>query len=108
MADKSKHVSIRVDAKIKVEAEHILQSMGISPSQAVKMLYVRVIQEKGWPCELKIPNEVTQKVFEETDCGKNLSTHTSVHEIFDELEQEIKKEKKIARRQKNKPVQEGS
>ena len=42
----------------------------------------------------KIPNELTQKVFEETDRGENLITHSTVRDIFEELEKEIEVESK--------------
>lgn len=94
MSGRSRHVSLRVDEDLKTKAEAILGAVGISPTQALKMLYTRVIQERGWPCELRIPNELTQKVFAETDRGENLTTHSSVREIFEELEKEIEAESK--------------
>lgn len=100
MSGRSKHVSLRVDEDLKIKAEAILNGVGISPTQALKMLYTRIVQERGWPCELRVPNELTQSVFAETDRGENLETHNSVREIFEELEleKEIEAETKVATR----------
>ena len=44
--------------------------MGISVSDAVRMLLVRVAAEKALPFEVKIPNATTLKAMRAVDRGK--------------------------------------
>ncbi len=56
-------VHVRVDQKTKERAAKTLESMGISVSDAVRMLLVRVAAEKALPFEVKVPNAATQKAM---------------------------------------------
>jgi DNA-damage-inducible protein J len=40
----------------------------------------------GLPFEVAIPNETTQKVFQETDAGENITRFENVDEMFTELD----------------------
>lgn len=85
MSGKSSHVSMRIDTQLKNNAESILNRMGISRSQAMKMLYSRIVQVRGWPCELKEPNAETKAVFEATDKGEGLVSFNTPEEFFADL-----------------------
>ena len=37
-------------------AENILSQLGISPSNAIQMLYSQIVLQKGMPFELKLPS----------------------------------------------------
>jgi len=62
-------VRARVDSNIKKEAEAIFAKIGLNTSQAINIFLNRVIQEKGIPFELKIPNEETLKAMKEAEEG---------------------------------------
>ena len=49
-------VHIRVDEKLKREACAALDGMGLSLSDAVRLLLVRVAAEKALPFEIRVPN----------------------------------------------------
>ena len=59
MATTTTMVHIRVDEKVKADATKTLAAMGISVSDAVRMLLVRVAAEKALPFEVKVPNATT-------------------------------------------------
>src|SRR5271157_6637844 len=63
-------VHVRVDEKTKQKAAKTLAAMGISVSDAVRMLLVRVAAEKALPFEVRIPNAVTVKAMRAADRGK--------------------------------------
>jgi len=63
-------VHIRVDEKVKADATKTLSAMGMSVSDAVRMLLVRVAAEKALPFEVKVPNATTVKAMQEADRGK--------------------------------------
>ena len=56
-------VHIRVDDKVKEKAAKTLAEMGMSVSDAVRMLLVRVAAERALPFEVKVPNPTTVKAM---------------------------------------------
>jgi DNA-damage-inducible protein J len=63
-------VHIRVDEKVKEKATKTLAAMGMSVSDAVRMLLVRVAAEKALPFEVKVPNATTVKAMQAADRGE--------------------------------------
>ena len=63
-------VHVRVDQKTKQRATKALAAMGISVSDAVRILLVRVAAEKALPFEVKIPNATTVKAMRAADKGR--------------------------------------
>ncbi len=63
-------VHVRVDEKTKRTAAKTLAGMGISVSDAVRMLLVRVVAERALPFEVKIPNTTTVRAMRAADKGK--------------------------------------
>lgn len=52
-------VHVRVDEQIKEDAAATLAAMGLSVSDAVRMMLVRVAREKALPFDAHIPNAET-------------------------------------------------
>jgi DNA-damage-inducible protein J len=63
-------VHVRVDEKTKQRAANALAGMGISVSDAVRMLLVRVAAEKALPFDVKVPNATTVRAMRAADRGK--------------------------------------
>ncbi|HJD56108.1 MAG TPA: type II toxin-antitoxin system RelB/DinJ family antitoxin [Rickettsia endosymbiont of Pyrocoelia pectoralis] len=78
-------IKAQIEPKLKEEAENILHELGITPTQAVTMLYKYVANEHKWPTTIKIPNIVTLKAFESTDNGVGLITSKNTKEMFKKL-----------------------
>lgn len=55
----SKVVRARIDEQIKEEAAIVLATMGLTVSDAFRMLMVRVAREKALPFEPLVPNDET-------------------------------------------------
>jgi DNA-damage-inducible protein J len=62
-------VHIRVDEQVKVQAAEALASMGLSVSDAVRMMLIRVAAEKALPFEIRVPNAETVAAMRELDEG---------------------------------------
>ncbi len=60
-------VHVRVDEKIKEKAAATLAKMGISVSDAVRMMLVRVATEKALPFEVRVPNATTVRAMQSAD-----------------------------------------
>lgn len=68
-------VRARIDEHIKVEATAVLATMGLTVSDAFRLLLTRIAQEKVLPLELLKPNAVTIEAMNEARQG-NLETVT--------------------------------
>lgn len=83
---KSEYVRARIDPAIKAEALEFLDEMGMSPSQAINMLFKHLAREHEWPLPLRLPNAETRKVFEDTDKGIGLKEFKNLDDFFKNLE----------------------
>ena len=77
-------VHVRVDERIKEEASATLAAMGLSVSDAVRMMLVRVATEKALPFEVRVPNATTVKAMQSTE-RKQRKRFRSPKELFEDL-----------------------
>ena len=77
-------VHVRVDEKTKQRATKTLAAMGMSVSDAVRMLLIRVVAEKALPFDVKVPNTTTVKAMRDADKGKG-KRPKSTDELFKDL-----------------------
>jgi len=74
----------RMDNSLKSEAESILDSVGITPSEAIRMLYKQIVNRHEFPLELRTPNATTLAAFAEVDNDVgDLETFASFDELLD-------------------------
>jgi DNA-damage-inducible protein J len=57
-------VRARIDGQIKKKAAKVLADMGLSVSDAIRLLLARVAAEKALPFEIKVPNAETRAAIE--------------------------------------------
>jgi len=77
--------SLRLDEDVLIEAKQILKSLGMNFTEAVNIFTNMVVQEKGLPFAVKIPNKETQNAMKEFESGKTEKVTLA------ELEEEAKK-----------------
>lgn len=70
MSTADTYVRARIDAQTKQRATHALQSMGLSVSDAIRLLMLRVAEEQRLPFDIKVPNSTTTKAIAELEGGK--------------------------------------
>ncbi len=63
-------VRARIDEKIKEEATAVLAAMGLTVSDAFRIMLTRVAKEKALPFEPLVPNEETIAAMKEARGGK--------------------------------------
>jgi DNA-damage-inducible protein J len=63
-------VQTRIDGVIKKEAAVVLESIGLTVSDAVRLMLMRVAQDKALPFEPLIPNKKTLAAMKEARFGK--------------------------------------
>lgn len=97
---KSANLNIRMKPEIKDEAEKILNSLGIPPSNAVDMFYRQIILNKGLPFNVKLPdvklidiseiskdqlNNVLMKGIKDLKDGKFENVDDSFKSIYEQI-----------------------
>ena len=55
----------RIDEDTKAQGDAVLDAIGLSVSDAVRLLYHRLIAEQAFPLELKVPNAETRAAMAE-------------------------------------------
>ena len=63
-------VRARIDTKTKDRAASALDAMGLSISDAIRLLMVRIAEERRFPFDVKVPNAMTRKALVELERGK--------------------------------------
>ncbi|MCY3759346.1 MAG: type II toxin-antitoxin system RelB/DinJ family antitoxin [Acidobacteria bacterium] len=77
-------VQARIDGAIKEEAAAVLAAMGLTVSDAVRLLLTRIAREKALPFAPLTPNTVTIEAMKEARRG-GLSQFDSVDALMDDL-----------------------
>jgi len=78
-------VQARIDKQVKAEASAVLKTMGLSMSEAIRLLLVRVAKDKALPFEIKVPNATTVATFEATDRGEDIVRCKDAADMLDKL-----------------------
>jgi DNA-damage-inducible protein J len=63
-------VRARIDTRLKKEATAVLSEMGLSVSDAIRLMLVRVVSDKALPFDVRIPNAETQAAMRDIQQGK--------------------------------------
>ena len=63
------YVRARIDTATKELAVAALADMGLSLSDAIRLLMIRVAHERRLPFAVKIPNAATRRAIEELEAG---------------------------------------
>ena len=63
-------VQARIDEAVKKEATTVLAAMGLTVSDAVRLLLTKVAREHTLPFDVRIPNAKTKAAMRELEAGK--------------------------------------
>jgi len=77
-------VRARIDTETKERATAALEAMGLSVSDAIRLLMLRIADEKRLPFAVQVPNATTAKALEELDAGRG-KRFDSEDALFEEL-----------------------
>lgn len=58
---------VRMNAKMKQQATAVLAAMGLTTSEAVRLLFRRIAADQAFPLELKVPNAQIRAAMAEID-----------------------------------------
>jgi DNA-damage-inducible protein J len=77
MAILDTYVSAKIDMATKNRASDVLEAMGLSISDAIRMLMLRIADEKQLPFDFKVPSSTTKKAIAELESGRGKCFKTS-------------------------------
>jgi len=75
------YVRARIDTVTKTRATDALAAMGLSVSDAIRLLMLRIADEQRLPFELHVPNATTRKAIAQLEEGKG-NHYGSVPELM--------------------------
>ena len=83
-------IQARVDSKVKDDAENIMNQLGISLNEAIRMFLMQVIIHKGIPFKPTLkpeyePNEMLQQVIADVENKKDLTHYKNTDEMWQDL-----------------------
>ena len=78
------YVRARIDTATKERAADALQAMGLSISDAIRLLMLRIADERRLPFEVKVPSAATRKAIAELEAGKG-KRFASVEQLMADL-----------------------
>jgi len=93
----SEMVHVRVDKRVKARAAKALATMGLSVSDAVRVLLTRVATEKALPFEVKTPNAATAEAMRDAR-KRGLRSFDSVSGLMADLNAEDRTHKRLSPR----------
>jgi DNA-damage-inducible protein J len=70
MSTADTYVRARIDTGTKERAAEALDAMGLSISDAIRLLMFRIAEERRLPFEVKVPNAATREAIAELEAGK--------------------------------------
>ena len=80
-------VRARIDEHIKEEASVVLEAMGLTVSDAFRIMLIRIAREKALPFEPWVPNAETIEAMKEARRG-NLPAFDSVDDLLADLNED--------------------
>lgn len=78
-------VQTRINGSVKAEAAAVLATMGLTVSDAVRLMLTRVAHDKALPFEPLIPNAETIAAMEQARRGEDLESFESIEALMADL-----------------------
>jgi len=83
---KTSAVHARIEPQTKEKAEEILRSLGLTPTEAIRIFYKQISLRGGLPFTITIPNKLTATTIEKSRRRKDVQEFESIEEMFNSWE----------------------
>ena len=70
---KTDTIRARVEPELKRQAESVLDKLGLSPAEAIRLFYRQVVLRRGLPFAVEIPNAETRAAMRQALEGEDLT-----------------------------------
>lgn len=78
-------ITIRVDSKLKQNAETVLNQLGLTTTQAITLFLHQVELQRDLPFQVKIPNQTMLQVIEEAKNQSDLDIFQTTNELYEDI-----------------------
>lgn len=78
-------INTRIEPTLKSKAEVILNKVGLTSAEAIRLFYKHICLSRGLPFDVKIPNKKTINAMRDADTGK-IHKAKSVDTLFEDLD----------------------
>ncbi len=75
-------VHARIDQATKAATEKVLDALGITPTEAIRLFYRQIAIRKSFPLELHVPNKLTASVLTKSDKNQDIERFNSTAELY--------------------------
>ena len=73
---------VRISKTLKQQTTEALEAMGLTISDAVRLLCVRVAEEQALPFEIRVPTKATLKACADAKAGKTIGSYKTNKDLF--------------------------
>jgi len=86
-------IQARIDGKLKHDAAAVLASVGLTVSDAIRLMLIKVVEEKALPFDIWKPNAETRAAMGEAEAMIHAQTahFANAEALFDDLDKKISK-----------------
>ena len=82
---KTTTIRARITPTVKIQAERILSSLGMTASDAIQLLFHQIRLRRALPFEVALPNAETAKVLRDSRKGKGVKHYASKKDLYRDL-----------------------
>lgn len=75
-------VTVHLDRRLRQEAEHVLGELGLTPDEAITLLYRAVVAHHALPFEVSIPNAATLRTMHDAESARGVTRARGADELF--------------------------
>lgn len=75
-------VHARIDRATKAATEKVLDALGMTPTEAIRLFYRQIAIRKSFPLELHVPNKLTATVLTKSDNNQEIESFETASELY--------------------------
>lgn len=75
-------IHARIDPATKQATEKVLDAIGMTPTEAIRLLYRQIAMRKEFPLELHIPNKLTASTLTKSEKNKGIERFKNVKDLY--------------------------
>jgi DNA-damage-inducible protein J len=75
-------IHARIDPATKAATERILETIGLTPTEAIRLFYRQIAMRGEFPIELRTPNAATAQVLAKVERREDVETFDTVEDLY--------------------------
>ncbi len=75
-------IHARIDPDTKAATERVLEALGITPTEAIRLLYRQIAMRGEFPVELRVPNTATAVALAKAEKGEDVEVFDNAADLY--------------------------